>query len=96
MFQELHKIGQLFLLKEAELRAAKKEEAATSPNTVRDMVQSIENFSLPPDLRYPNQYSQDGTFNDNMLMLMGADSGYGLGDQYNTPECDWYNPMDVQ
>jgi len=97
IFQELRKIGQLFLLKESQLRV-QKEDIATTPNDVGggDMVQPVENFSLPSDLGYLNQLSQDGTFNDDMLMLTVPHSAYDIGDVYNTPECDWYNPMDVQ
>jgi hypothetical protein len=60
------------------------------------MVQEIDNFSLPPDFRYPNQYSQDGTFNDDMLMLMGPQSS-GPVDLMSdfTPEDSWFSPTDV-
>jgi len=96
IFQELHKIGELFLLKEAQMRVQRREESVATPNKVRDMIQSIESSSLPTEFRYPNQYSQDGTFNDDMLMLLGPNAGYDMGDLYDTPESDWYNPMDIQ
>jgi len=60
------------------------------------MVQEIENFSLPPDFRYQNQYSQDGTFNDDMMMLMGPQASEPvdlIGDF--TPDDSWFSPMDV-
>jgi len=96
IFQELHRIGQQFLLKDTQARVEKEEMAAVTPNKVRDMVQSIENFSSPSDFRYPNQYSQDGIFNDDMLMLMGPNLAYDMEDQYPTPESYWYNSMDIQ
>ncbi|KAH8596020.1 fungal-specific transcription factor domain-containing protein [Bisporella sp. PMI_857] len=96
IFQELYRIAQHFLATEMQAQAERLKEPAH--NKVQQMVQEIENFSLPSDFRYPNQYSQDGTFNDNMLMLMGPQEGFpvDMGDHFTTPEGGWYNPRDVQ
>jgi len=62
------------------------------------MVHQIENFSLPQDFQYPNQYFQEGTFNDDMLMLMGTNPPMhpvDMVEHYQTPD-NWYSPMDVQ
>ncbi|KAG9245809.1 fungal-specific transcription factor domain-containing protein [Calycina marina] len=98
IFQELYYIAEKFLAKEMQSRAAKAEQQQhqdAPPSQVQGIAQSIESLSLPSDLGPPSQLLQDVNFNDDMLMFMGSNTMYGLGEQYETSESEWLDPKDV-
>ena len=100
LFQELHDIARLFLASKLQTQAANIKGQGETTNKVAQIVNSIENFNLPTDFQYPNQYSQEGTFNDDLLMLMNTQEGQlypvDMGEHFTTPDGGWYNPRDMQ